>query len=117
MEGISSQQEITGIDLKLSRARSVIVVSIIVMTMMMFLAISVLAMTLHATRADAESVLSPLSVAIALMFGLPALRNAQPGIPTLGVLGDYVSFLWAEIIVAGSAVLTMWIWLLHLPRE
>jgi hypothetical protein len=42
--------------------------------------------------------------------GLPALRNVQPGVPPVGAFSDYVVFIWAELIVAVSAVVTVWPW-------
>jgi len=59
----------------------------------------------------------PLSLCVTLLFGLPALRNAQPAVPPLGVLGDYVSFVWAELLVAVSAVIFIWTWLLRQRRS
>jgi len=66
---VSSNQGVAGIDLRLRRDRSVIAVSIIIMVMMMCLAISILAMTLHALNAGETALLSPLSAALALIFG------------------------------------------------
>jgi hypothetical protein len=105
-------REPTGIALHLTRANSVIVVSLIVMLMMTALSMSLLAMAIRATASE-KSDLLPLSVAISLIFGLPALRNIQPGVPPVGAIVDYVSFIWAELIVATSAVIIMWTWLLR----
>jgi hypothetical protein len=104
-------QEATGIKLEVTRSSSVLVLSVIVMAMMIVLAGSVLVMTLHATSADRKLDLVPLSLAVSLIFGLPALRNIQPGIPAVGVFGDYISFLWAELVVAASAVIVVWTWI------
>jgi hypothetical protein len=42
----------------------------------------------------------------ALVFALPALRNAMPGAPPLGVWADLAVFLWAELAaVVGIALL------------
>lgn len=40
----------------------------------------------------------------ATLFALVSLRNAAPGAPPIGSLIDYMSFFWAEIIVAASLV-------------
>jgi hypothetical protein len=96
-----SSQEPTGIVLHLTRATDVIAVSLIVMLMM------------TAERVD----LLPLSVSISLIFGLPALRNIQPGVPPVGALVDNVMFIWAELIVAASAVIIVWTWLLRTRAE
>jgi hypothetical protein len=72
-----------------------------------------LAMALKATTAGEKTDLLPLSVSISLIFGLPALRNIQPGVPPVGALVDYITFIWAELIVAASAVIIVWAWLLR----
>jgi len=51
-----------------------------------------------ATQPDHLGEMIP-SLSISLIFGLPALRNTQPGVPPLGVISDYVSFIRAESIV------------------
>jgi hypothetical protein len=80
---------------------------------MMGLALSVVAMVVHSIMSSEKSDLLPLSLSITLIFGLPALRNIQPGVPTVGVLGDYFSFIWAELFVAASAIIMMCTWLLR----
>jgi hypothetical protein len=95
-----SSQEPTGIELHLTRANNVIGTSLIVMLMRAITTVE---------RTD----LLPLSVSISLIFGLPALRNIQPGVPPVGALVDYVTFIWAELIVAASAVIIVWTWLLR----
>lgn len=105
--------KVTGIGLKIRRADNVIGVSILLMTLMSALAWSLFAMVLKATTSGPKINLAPLSIAIALIFGLPALRNVQPGVPVVGAFGDYVSFIWAEIIVGLSAIIIKWKWLLR----
>jgi Domain of unknown function (DUF4436) len=105
-------QEPTGIALHLARANSVIWVSLIVMLMMAALSTSLLAMAIR-VRAGEKTDLLPLSVSITLIFGLPALRNIQPGVPPVGAIVDYLAFIWAELIVATSAIIIMWTWLLR----
>jgi hypothetical protein len=96
------------IDLRLRRPDNVIIVSFFVSIIMMGLALSIFAMVLRAMTSPTRGDLIPLSVSISLIFGLPALRNIQPGVPPVGVLGDHLSFLWAEMTVAASAILAMW---------
>ena len=107
----TQSHEVTGIDLSIRRADDVIAVTIIVMLTMMCLALSLLAMVLRATAVKGQSTLLPLSLSVSL-FGLPALRNnVEPGVPPVGVFGDYVSFTWAELIVAASTVVVVWTWI------
>jgi hypothetical protein len=88
------------------------------MLMMTCLSLSVLAMVVRATTSEKRANdLVPLSMSLSLIFGLPALRNVQPGVPPVGAFGDYVSFIWAELIVAVSAVITVWTWLIREHAE
>ena len=108
-----SSLKVTGIGLKIRRADNVIAVSILLMILMSGLAMSLLAMVFKATTSGPKVDLVPLSISISLIFGLPALRNVQPGVPPVGAIGDYVSFIWAEIIVGLSAIIIIWTWLLR----
>ena len=53
-------------------------VSIFLMMLMSALAVSLLAMVLKATTGPRVD-LVPLSLSVSLIFGLPAIRNVQPG--------------------------------------
>jgi uncharacterized protein DUF4436 len=112
-----SSLKVTGIGLKIRRADNVIGVSILLMMLMSGLAWSLLAMVLKATTSGPRVNLLPLSISISLIFGLPALRNVHPGVPVVGAFGDYVSFIWAEIIVGLSAIIIIWKWLLRSDEE
>jgi len=104
--------KVTGIELQIRRADNVIAVSILLMILMSGLAMSLLGMVFKATHGEKVD-LVPLSISISLIFGLPALRNVQPGVPPVGAFGDYLSFIWAEIIVGLSAIILIWTWLLR----
>ena len=59
-----------------------ITVSLMVMTVMFVLAVSIMGMVLNVTASPGEVNLVPLSLCVALIFGLPALRNgARNGRP------------------------------------
>jgi hypothetical protein len=107
------EKGIEGFNLSVRRADNVIVFSVLLMTLMISLALSVLLMCLSALASSDKLELLPLSLCVTLLFGLPALRNAQPAVPPLGVFGDYVSFIWAEMIVATSAVMMIWNWMIR----
>jgi hypothetical protein len=105
-----------GFNLVVRRADQVIVVSVLIMILMSTLAMSVLVMCIEALTSSERLDLLPLSLSVTLLFGLPALRNSQPAVPPLGAFGDYLSFLWAEQIVAVSAVVMIWTWLVRERR-
>jgi Domain of unknown function (DUF4436) len=51
-----------------------------------------------------------------IVFALPALRNALPGAPPLGVLGDIFVFLWAELASVLAIALMIVTWARAGPR-
>jgi hypothetical protein len=104
--------QLTAINLKLRRADNLIMVSILISATMTSLAVTLLFIVLRLIGASKEQFsIMPLSMCFALIFGLPALRNAQPGVPPIGAFCDYISFIWAELIVAVSGLLLAWKWL------
>jgi hypothetical protein len=109
--------KVTGIELQIRRADNVIAVSILLMMLMIGLALSLLGMVFKAMTFGSKVDLVPLSISISLIFGLPALRNVQPGVPAVGAFGDFLSFIWAEIIVGTSAVMLIWVWLLRSDKH
>jgi Domain of unknown function (DUF4436) len=104
---------VEGFNMVIRRADNVIAFSVVIMTLMMSLAVSVLLMCLSALASNDKLELLPLTLCVSLLFGLPALRNTQPAVPPLGVFGDYVAFIWAETIVAVSAVMMIWNWMIR----
>jgi hypothetical protein len=104
--------ELTVIHLNLRRANNLIIVSILISVMMISLAVALLLIVLRLIGAPKDqATFAPLTMSFALIFGLPALRNAQPGVPPIGAFCDYISFIWAELIVAVSGLLFAWRWL------
>jgi hypothetical protein len=108
---------VTRVHLNLTRPFNVINTAITVMILMMGLGLAVVAMVINRITSQDRSDLLPLTLSISLIFGLPALRNIQPGVPAVGVLGDYFSFIWAELFVATSAIIMMCIWLLRSKKS
>lgn len=107
----ASEGDLTRIQLDLRRADNVIATSLGIQLVMIGLALSMLAMVLYGTIQSRESALIPLSISATLIFGLPQLRDSQPGIPPLGVFSDYISYLWAEAIVALCTIIAIWTWI------
>jgi hypothetical protein len=57
-----------------------------------------------------------LGALAAIVFALPALRNALPGGPPLGVLADVFVFLWAELVAVAALAMVIVTWALKAPR-
>ncbi len=99
------------------RANNIIILSVMVMVIMFVLAISVVSMVLYVSASPGEMNLLPLSLCVSLIFGLPALRNIQPGVPPVGGFSDFLSFLWAEMMVSISGIALAWTWILRSKRD
>jgi hypothetical protein len=95
------------------RANNVITISLMVMGLMFILAISIVRMVLAVAASPGGMNLLPLSLSITLIFGLPALRSIQPGVPPVGGFSDYISFIWAEMMVSISAIALAWTWIIR----
>ncbi|HEY1994048.1 MAG TPA: DUF4436 family protein [Edaphobacter sp.] len=103
--------------LEMRRANNVISISLMVMGLMFVLAISIVRMVLTVTASSGAMNLLPLSLSITLIFGLPALRSIQPGVPPVGGFSDYLSFIWAEMMVSISAIALAWTWILRSKKD
>jgi hypothetical protein len=99
------------------RANNVITISLMVMGLMFVLAVSIVRMVLTVTASPGAMNLLPLSLSITLIFGLPALRSIQPGVPPVGGFSDYMSFIWAEMMVSISAIALAWTWIIRSKKD
>jgi hypothetical protein len=57
-----------------------------------------------------------LGALAAIVFALPALRNALPGGAPLGVLADVFVFLWAELVAVVAVAMFIVTWSFKAPR-
>ncbi|AUG80505.1 hypothetical protein CFP65_5823 [Kitasatospora sp. MMS16-BH015] len=92
---------------RISRARSTFILSWFMIVAMWALALAVLAGAEVLRRSRQGMVWPSLGWMAATLFALIGMRNAAPGSPPIGSLMDYVSFFWAEGIIAASLVFTV----------
>jgi hypothetical protein len=94
------------ISVDISRSLSVRLFALIVMAIMWVLSILALAISIRVLRAGKIPEIGMLGWMAALLFAFPAVRNAQPAVPPVGTLCDFLSFFWAEVfVVIGICVL------------
>jgi hypothetical protein len=101
------------IDMTFSRATTVKFFSIFVMIIMWGVTIIVLLMTFSIAMRGRKIEVGLFSLLATLIFSFVALRNAQPGSPPIGCYSDYLSFFWAEILIALSLLTIISVWLLR----
>jgi hypothetical protein len=92
----------TNIGLRIGRSRGTLIFAWFLMAAMWILALSVLGAAWIIVRGRRGFIWPALGWMAATLFALVAVRNAVPGLPPIGSLFDYASFLWAEAIVAIS---------------
>jgi hypothetical protein len=108
-----SDEDLVGIDMTITRASTTKFFSLFVTVMMWGLTISVLLLTLSCVLRGRKVELAMFSFTAALLFAFAAVRNAQPGTPPIGTYSDFISFFWAEVIIALCLVVLVFTWLLR----
>lgn len=108
-----STDDYVGIEMTIARASTTKFFSLFVMVMMWGLTISVLLLTLSVVLRGRKVELAMFSFTAALLFAFATVRNAQPGTPPIGTYGDFISFFWAEVIIALCLVVLVFTWLLR----
>jgi hypothetical protein len=94
------------LDVTLSRSRSTLVFAWLMMAVMWALALAVAAAARVQVRQRRGLTWPALGWMAATLFALTGFRNAAPGGPPIGSVLDYAAYLWAELIVAVSVVIT-----------
>ena len=108
-----STDDYVGIDMTIARASTTKFFSFFVMAMMWGLTIAVLLLTLSCVLRGRKVELAMFSFTAALLFAFAAVRNAQPGTPPIGTYSDFISFFWAEVIIALCLIALVFTWLLR----
>jgi len=92
-------------ELRISRAGSTIVFTILLLALMLTLAgISIMTAWLLRTRRDSSTPWRPASIVASLLFALIPIRLFLPGDPPLGSWIDILVFFWVEIALMSSLV-------------
>jgi hypothetical protein len=104
-------------NVKGTRSHTTILFSVFIALSMWILSLTtfILAFTLCYRQRKVEP--PTIAVACALLFALPAIRNIQPGAPTIGVTIDTVGFMWNMILVLSACVMLMWNYILKYKKD
>jgi hypothetical protein len=99
---------VTRVDIR--RVDSTIAWAVFVMLLMWVLCLAALrtAVMLSTGRRTWSTVF--LGFFAAMLFAFPAIRNNLPGSPPIGSLNDFVSFFWAEGLIAVSLLIGLLAW-------
>jgi hypothetical protein len=108
-----STDDYVGIEMSITRASTTKFFSMFVMLMMWGLTLAVLLLTLSVVLRGRKVELAMFSFTAALLFAFASVRGAQPGTPPIGTYSDFISFFWAEVIIALCLVVLVFTWLLR----
>ena len=103
----------TYMGLRVTVSRSVITksFSIFLMIAMWLIGLVVFTMTMVVVWQPRTIEFGMFTFTAAMLFALPAVRGLQPSIPPIGGLSDFLSFFWAESLVAVSMPILFFTWL------
>ncbi len=105
-----TDEDLVGIDMEFERASTVKFFSIFVMVVMWGVTAVVLLMTFAIVMRGRKIEVGMFSFLAALLFAFVTVRNAQPGSPPIGSYSDYLSFFWAEILIALCLLTIVAVW-------
>jgi hypothetical protein len=108
-----STDDYVGIDMTISRSSTVIFFSMFIAFLMWGATIGVLLLVLSVTLRGRKIEVGMFSFLSALLFAMVAVRNSQPGVPPIGTYSDFISFFWAEVILALCLMTILFTWLLR----
>lgn len=98
-------------EVELKRTLPIRCYAVFIAVLMLLISVSVLRMAFKRLKGTGAPEMGEMAFCAALLFAFPAIRNAQPFAPPMGVLSDYLGFFWAESIVAVSLIIKLNIWL------
>lgn len=108
--------DVISANFSVKRAATAQAFSVAVSVVMWCLALGVLFLAISVISGRRPLELTHISVMAVVMFAMPAaLRSFQPGVPPPGVLSDFYSFFWADLIVAGSLIATIFTYVKRRP--
>ncbi|KAI8910270.1 hypothetical protein EDD86DRAFT_246655 [Gorgonomyces haynaldii] len=101
----------------LTRSMTTILYSILILIIMWILSLTIFILSVTLWFRERKVEPPTIAVSAALLFALPAIRNTQPGAPTIGITADTAGFFWAMILVSCSTFLLMLNYIVKYKRE
>lgn len=110
----SADSQSRDLTLRFSRAPTTIFFALFTSALMVTLTTLAVLTVFWLLRGGAsESVRFMIPLILVLLFAFPAIRSFAPGVPSLGVLVDFLGFFWCEIALGISVIVVY----AHLMRE
>jgi hypothetical protein len=111
-----STNSYVGLRVRISRSIIIKSFSIFLMIAMWLIGLVVFTLTLVVVFQPRPIEFGMYTLIAGMLFALPAVRNLQPSVPPLGSLTDFLSFFWAESLVAISLPILFFSWLMRYKK-
>jgi ABC-type multidrug transport system fused ATPase/permease subunit len=108
-----SDDNYVGLEMTISRSATVLFFSLFITFLMWGATIAVMLLVLSIIFRGRKIEVGMFSFLSALLFAMVAVRNSQPGVPPIGAFSDFISFFWAEVILALCLMTIIFTWLLR----
>jgi hypothetical protein len=97
----------------LQRTLPIKLFTIFISFLTLLVASGTMAMTIKVARSHSAPDINEMAFCAALLFAFPAIRSAEPFVPPMGVLSDFLGFFWAEAIVAIALIILITCWMIR----
>jgi len=105
-----SKADALSVNFDFDRSRSIVIFAWFVFVLISLVALLALSVAIGVAVKGFKFEFSMIGWVGALLFVLPAIRNALPGQPPIGTIGDFAIFFWAEIFVVISLIALVVTW-------
>ncbi|KAJ1954610.1 hypothetical protein IWQ62_005718, partial [Dispira parvispora] len=95
------------VDVQVQRASTTLIFCIFLMLVMWGLALTMVLLSFQILVERRQVAPNLTIIGVTMMFALPALRNSQPGVPTLGCASDILTFFWCLFMIAVTAIVNI----------
>ena len=103
-------QNFVSLNLDIHRSTAVIIFSVCITLAMWVIGAAVIILTRRIVKSNVVPDMGVLGFTSGLLFALPTVRSLQPMVPPMGVLIDYLGFLWVEFLVVISLTIIIMCW-------
>ena len=105
------------VDMEISRAYTTRVFAVFVFFMLWSISLLVFLLTVSIWTRNRKVEPPTLAVITSTLFAIPALRNSQPGITTIGCTTDVIGFMWNMVLAATAVSLVLLNYIVKFQRE
>lgn len=102
--------------IKVDRSNTVVLFSMFIGVLMWGLSLAVLFLVLSLVLRGRKIEIAMFSFMAALLFAFYSVRGAQPNVPPIGTLFDFIFFFWAEALVGLCLVVAVFVWVFRMPK-